>query len=138
MSSNKSIFIAMMFCTLFADSYSVRDKTFRKLSKKVVLDRGMICNCPFLYLLHNNKMNATHSSSSSSVSNNRQKIPKQNCLYHQNFVTEEIPAAQTQTSAESMKATAITEATARTDFFVALTTAPNSQLSSLGTTAATV
>ena len=53
-------------------------------------------------------------------------------------MTEEIPAAQTETSAESTKATAITEATARTDSFVDLTTAPSFQLLSLVMTAATV
>ena len=51
---------------------------------------------------------------------------------------EEIPAAQMQTSAESMKATAITEATARTDYFVDRTIAPSFQLLSLVMTAATV
>ena len=51
---------------------------------------------------------------------------------------EEIPAAQTETSAESTKATAITEATARTDSFVDRTTAPSFQLLSLVMTAATV
>ena len=51
---------------------------------------------------------------------------------------EEIPAALLKIPAESTKATAITEATARTVSFVDRTTAPNSQLSSLVTTAATV